>query len=188
MTPTVVMPIRDFEGFTRLAGLLTSPERADLAIELADSVRAAAIAAGLPVHIVSSDVAVRRWADDHDVPVVEDPGGGLDEACEAAIADMTMWLVVHADLPGLDAPTLVGLAEAAASGVVIAPSADGGTNIIGAPHPIRFRFGPGSFHRHLADHPSASIVVDPRTSIEIDTPAHVDGMPATWMPSSLGAR
>ena len=185
MTPTVVMPIRDFAGFTRLAPALSETARMAVANDLADRMRSAAVAAGLDVRVVTADPAVTQWAESHDVAAITDPGRGLDAACDAGIAGVHSWLVVHADLPGVDAAQLAHIASLVTDGVVIAPSADGGTNIIGAPCPISFRFGPGSFHRHLADHPGASIVVDPGLAIELDTPTHLDNLPSRWLGPSL---
>ena len=116
---------------------------------------------------------------------MKEPGGGLDSACAAAIEGAPAWIVAHADLPGIDGPLVTSLAELARNGVVIAPSADGGTNVIGSNEPVRFSFGPGSFHRHFAAHPHARIVVAPRSAVEIDTPAHLRSLPTRWLPSTL---
>ena len=58
---------------------------------------------------------------------------------------------MHGDLPLLDGATMTDArATLAAGGSVIAPSRDGGTNLLGSQGRIRLSYGPGSFHRHLA--------------------------------------
>jgi 2-phospho-L-lactate guanylyltransferase len=166
--PTLVVPIRDFRGFTRLSMVLSPDQRTTLAVGLADRVRDAAKQAGLPMIIVSGDADVHHWADRHGVAWLDDPGSGLDVACEAATAGLDRWLVVHADLPLITIEALHAVVSAMARGTVLVPSQDGGTSVIGHTGRFPFSYGPGSFHRHLGAAPCATVLTTPELSIDLD--------------------
>jgi 2-phospho-L-lactate guanylyltransferase (CobY/MobA/RfbA family) len=109
-----------------------------------------------------------------------DMGKGLDGAADIGTgwADETgsHWLVVHSDLPLLTVSDLRALEESLLrNGLVLAPSADGGTSAMGGRgvH-YRFRYGPGSFRRHLALYPEAAIVVRLGLLHDVDTYADLD--------------
>jgi 2-phospho-L-lactate guanylyltransferase (CobY/MobA/RfbA family) len=125
---------------------------------------------------------------DNGVAVVPDSGDGLSRAVEAAIAEHSLsdWAVVHADLPFVTSAALETFLTAAdASGAALAPSVDGGTNVIAATGPFRFSYGAGSFHRHLARMQNAAVVSCPELAIEIDTEAHLNAVRSRPLPSSL---
>jgi 2-phospho-L-lactate/phosphoenolpyruvate guanylyltransferase len=173
MQPTAVLPLKAFDvAKERLAPLLTPPQRSALARAAADRVASACVAGGFAIIVVTGDETVARWAAGHSAHVVPDPGGGLDAVCDAGVAATHgPWMVVHGDLPLLDRETterarrsLIG------GGSVIAPSRDGGTNLLGSNTRVHFAYGPGSFHRHLAAVPDATILTGFSTLIELDTP------------------
>lgn len=117
---------------------------------------AVAARSGGEVAVVTGDPGVARWTKGRDLQVLpEPPGGGLDGAALAAVEAAGRlgipWAVVHADLPLLDAADLRAVEEAlAGADLVLAPSRDGGTTVVaGRLGRFPFRYGPGSFHRHL---------------------------------------
>jgi 2-phospho-L-lactate guanylyltransferase len=155
-------------------------------------------AAGHAVLVVAGDDDVARWARERDLEVIpEPPGGGLDGSAAAgvavALARNIPWTVVHADLPLFDTGDASAVAGAIGPDrVVLAPSRDGGTNLIAATSDFEFSYGPGSFVRHLwaARHRERVVVVRSGTAVEIDTAddlvaasAHVRGR---WLATNLG--
>jgi 2-phospho-L-lactate guanylyltransferase (CobY/MobA/RfbA family) len=109
--------------------------------------------------------------------VLDDPGG-LNAAADAAAAHAARlgvpWLIAHGDLPLLGAGELRAALGALASGeAVLAPSRHGGTNLLGAGEPIVFRYGVGSFSRHLAAtrHLRQRVLVSTATLLDLDTPS-----------------
>jgi 2-phospho-L-lactate guanylyltransferase (CobY/MobA/RfbA family) len=87
------------------------------------------------------------------------------------------WIMLHADLPLVTASSLLRVAEAASSAPVLVPSHDGGTNAIGAQGPFPFAYGTGSFHRHFAAVPNATIISTAELAIDIDSPAQLAAFP-----------
>lgn len=176
MTVLVAIPVKGFDiAKRRLASVLDRDRRALLAAEAASRVVAAARGAGFDVTVVTGSDDVRAWASAAGIPWIDEPEGrGLDGAAEFIAARGSPWCVIHADLPLLtsadlrDVPSLIGEGRA-----VLAPSRDGGTNLLAAPTPIAFSYGPGSFARHLAAAASASpaVLVSPGLAVEIDTAA-----------------
>ncbi len=188
-----VIPIRGFSSAkTRLEPLVPPATRAELARLTATRVATACDDAGFTVVTVSNDPEVAEWGAGRYL-VVDDPNRGLDAATRAGtnLADGP-WIVVHADLPLLDAATMLHVSPLLEQGLsVAAPSRDGGTNLLGSIAPIAFGYGPGSFHRHLARLPHPAVVlVDFTTLIELDTPedlaaaARTDG--GGWLARFLG--
>ena len=172
------VPIRDFEGMSRLAATLDTVARTRLIRDLASRVVRAGIGAGLDVGIVTSDRDVRAWADRLCVDSLVDPGQGLNAAASSATAGTRgPWIIAHADLPLVTAVALrriAGLAEAGHT--VLVPSLDGGTTIIASWGAFRFSYGPGSFHRHLAAAPTAVVVSSAVLSVDIDTPLQLEAL------------
>lgn len=175
MNPTAVIPLKGFAvAKGRLAPVLDQEQRSSLARETAGHVARACADGGFDIMIVTGDAAVKAWALDHSAIVVPDPSQGLDAACRVAIEQCAgPWIIVHGDLPLLEGATMTDTrAILDAGGSIIAPSRDGGTNLLGATDPIRLSYGPGSFHRHLAALSGrARVYVDIKTLIELDTPA-----------------
>ena len=112
---------------------------------------------------------------------------GLDQARREALADgVDTLLVIHGDLPNLQASEVAALLDAcpAPRGVAIAPDRAGtGTNglCLRPPGIIEFAFGDGSFARHRAEAAAASvqveIVLSPGLAFDLDTPADL----ARWL-------
>lgn len=174
----MVVPIRSFSGMTRLAERLDRRERERLAMSLAQRVLDAGEVAGLERCVVTSDAVVEEWARQRSAAVVIDPGGGLDAAATAGIEAVRHgpWMVVHADLPLIDSKALAAVHAARESEPVLVPSTDGGTTVIAGSGSFAFGYGPGSFHRHLARHPAATVWTDPALMIDIDTVDDLDAI------------
>lgn len=170
-----VIPLKGFDvAKERLSPALDRERRSSLAKAAADNVLRACSGAGFDVTVVTGDQMVAEWATERAAAVISDPGKGLNAACDVGIAaSQGPWVVVHGDLPLLDAVTMRRVGTTLAAGTpVIAPSRDGGTNLLGGTGRIGFSYGPGSFHRHLA-----AVLAPPQvltgieTLIELDTPA-----------------
>jgi 2-phospho-L-lactate guanylyltransferase len=88
-------------------------------------------------------------------------------------------IVIHADLPLLTRQDMRCMISALRDGgLVLAPDRDdSGTNALGlrGPRPFRFRFGPGSFARHLAEarrrRLRVRVVRRAGLAFDVDTPA-----------------
>lgn len=149
--PVVLVPVKAFRhAKARLAPSLSSHQRRQLAVLMADRVLAAA--APLPVAVVCDDEEVATWADDRGALVLPEPGRGLNGAVTAGVARLaeagaTEVVVVHADLP-----LARGLARLAGHGgaTLVPDRRQDGTNALAVParSGFRFSYGPGSFARH----------------------------------------
>lgn len=170
-----LIPIRSFAGMTRLENSLGSDERRLLAENLAGRVALAATAADTRVVVITNDAAVRRWARTLEVEWIAEPvPGSLNDAAAAGVAAAggDPWLVVHADLPAIGPDDIRVASSMAAAGMVLAPSHDGGTSLVGGRlNPFPFQYGPGSFRRHLsAVLGRATILVRPGLALDLDRP------------------
>lgn len=177
--PVALVPIRSFAGMTRLTSVLDTRQRSDLARRLASRVLDAVSAAGLATIVITSSDDVARWAQGNTAAVHEDPQLGLSEAvssCVSAIGS-TPWLVVHADLPLVTPRAIAVVAEASRSASVLAPSYDGGTTVIAGRGTFAFSYGIGSFQRHYASAPHATIIVSPELSVDLDTAHGLELLP-----------
>ncbi|HUY22972.1 MAG TPA: 2-phospho-L-lactate guanylyltransferase [Acidimicrobiales bacterium] len=186
----VLVPVKAFDAAkARLAPTLDATERAALARVMAERVLAAALP--LPVAVVCDDPEVAAWAADHGALVLPEPGRGLNGAVEAGVqrlaaAGAAEVLVAHADLP-----LAHGLARLAGlGGVTLVPDRrDDGTNVVCVPtgSGFRFRYGPGSFARHVAEAQRvglpARVVRDPELTWDVDEPADI---PAGLAPPTPG--
>jgi 2-phospho-L-lactate/phosphoenolpyruvate guanylyltransferase len=174
------IPLRGFDTAKgRLAGSLSPEARRRLAELTARRVVEASLDAGLDALIVTSAAEVRAWAAAGGYRCVDDPpGGNLDGAAATIAASGSPWCVIHADLPLITAADLAPAAARLTEGrAVLAPSRDGGTNLIGASEPMRFSYGPGSFARHLAATAAMRplVIISPGLAVEIDTYADLVG-------------
>jgi 2-phospho-L-lactate guanylyltransferase len=114
---------------------------------------------------------------------------GLEQARFDAVADdIGTMIILHGDLPNLQAADVHALTGALPSdgsaGVAIAPDRAGtGTNalVLRPPGLIHFRFGPGSFARHLAEVDAAGVplvaVNRAGLAFDLDTPEDL----ARWL-------
>lgn len=170
----VVVPVRSFQGMARLAGEVPKEGRARLSTIMAERLVRSAADAALPVTVVTGDDEVIAWARDRELEVVLDPAAGLNAAAAAAIRTMEAWAIVHADLPLVTPEDLQAIRDAgnSGSGIVLSPSHNGGTSVVaGATPTFPFRYGPGSFRRHLAAvRESVRVVVRRGLAVDVDQP------------------
>lgn len=181
----------------RLAPVLDAPTRSRIGMAIAARTAALVADAAGDVVIVTGDPGVARWAQalGHDVVDERSAGGnGLDRAARAVAAHATGrghgWAIVHADLPLVSSADLAAVFEAGGDDGAIAPSYDGGTNVLAhRGDDLRFAYGPGSFHRHLAAAPLAAVVVRPGLAFDLDTPEdleHITRLPeGAWLADLL---
>jgi 2-phospho-L-lactate guanylyltransferase len=189
MNATAVIPLKGFDiAKGRLAPSLKPHQRSSLARAIADHVVHACTEGGFDLTIVTRDASVAEWAADHEASVITDPMQGLDAACAIGLPPSgTPWIIVHGDLPLLDVATMDRARQTITGGrAVIAPSRDGGTNLLGSTNRVSFSYGPGSFHRHLAAIPRPfEVFTGVETILELDTPADltaVIGIPSgRWL-------
>ena len=177
MSETVALiPIRSFTGLTRLADSLDTRQRSRLSRTLAAGVLAAVSGAGLRAIVITSDSDVSGWALQHSATICEDPGTGLSEAAGAGVemVGTAPWLVIHADLPLVTPRSIENVADMCVTTTVIVPSYDGGTTVIGGRGRFTFSYGSGSFRRHYASAPNATIIISPELSIDVDTHLGLD--------------
>jgi 2-phospho-L-lactate guanylyltransferase len=181
----VVVPVRSFAAAkARLSSRLDPLGRATLAQRLADTVVRAA--RPLPVVIISSAPEVRDWATSRSLPCIDDPGS-LDGAAAAGRAwfddrGFARVVIAHADLPF--ARTFAGVAtgSGAPTAVIVPCHRNDGTPVLAVPvgAPFRFRYGPGSFARHLAEAHRCRLEVrvdrDADLRFDVDVPDDLDEM------------
>ncbi len=176
-----LIPIRSFDGMTRLSGHLESEERKKLSRELADRTVRAALDANTRVSVITADVTVQQWAIASGVGVIsERDSQGLDAAATAGVEEAgdDPWLVIHADLPAIESDDVQASLQAIGGGHVLAPSHDGGTSLIGGTGPdFPFQYGPGSFRRHLAAiDGEATVLVRLGLALDLDHPRDLEAL------------
>ena len=178
MRPLAVVPVRSLQGMSRLSDRLDAASRSDLTKTLTRRTLEACREAGCDAAVVTADTDVGRWATDQRVAILVDPGHGLNTAAETAVgaAQGRLWLVVHGDLPLLAGSDISAVVAACGPLPVLAPSHDGGTSVIAATtDSFPFRYGPGSFRRHLAAVAGwASVVSRPGLAFDLDRSRDLD--------------
>jgi 2-phospho-L-lactate guanylyltransferase len=179
VSPTVILPVRDFTGMSRLSSVLTPSQRSTLSHHLSDRAADSVRDAGLDLVVVSSSSEVATWARSRGAIHWPDPGRGLSAAAASAVDRMgnSPWILLHADLPLVTAQALNTISKAARHSAVLVPSHDGGTNVIASCGVFSFAYGPGSFHRHFASNPHAAVLPSAELSIDIDGPAQFNAFP-----------
>jgi 2-phospho-L-lactate guanylyltransferase len=176
-----LIPIRSFDGMTRLSDWLDPQDRGQLARDLARRTTRAALKADTRVSVITADAEVQRWAISSGIDVTnEQASQGLNAAATAGTREAgdDPWLVIHADLPAVDADDVRAAVQAVRHGYVLAPSHDGGTSLIGGSGPdFPFQYGPGSFHRHLAGiKGAATILTRPGLALDLDKPRDLEAL------------
>lgn len=179
MRAHVLVPVKQLDAAkTRLAGVLTQPERAALVREMLGAVLRAVREAGVgPVTVVSAEPlelnGVRRF---------DDRGLLWNDALTAAMRDVVAAsgcvAVVSADLPLLVPDEVAALVAATPErGIAIARARDGGTNAVAMRPPavLGTCFGePGSAALHerlaLAGGLEAVLLDLPGLAFDVDTP------------------
>ena len=160
MTCWIIIPVKEPSASkTRLAGALSAEARIALMRAMAHHVAATAQRAA-HVHRVCL-VGPSRFGLPEDLPLLADPGQGLNPAVQSALAEAAAGgasrvVVVAADLPGLTVQELELRALAPAGAAAIAPDRHGvGTNALSLPLPdakgLSFAFGTDSFVLHRAE-------------------------------------
>jgi 2-phospho-L-lactate guanylyltransferase len=187
--PLIGIPVKPLAvAKARLAGDMEASTRRLLVRRCTERAITAALATGSRVAVVSDDPEITRLARDGGAMAIAEPrpGRGLDGAAAAVLAAAgdDQWFVCHADLPLLAVSDLSGCLEAVLRGrTVLAPSWDGGTNLVGGTGPFRFSYGPGSFHRHLAAATDPEVVVRTGLAWDLDLAGDLPAMarlPAGW--------
>lgn len=160
-----------------------------------------AAATGSLVAVVTADPGVARWTKAQGYQVIpEGPehGPGLDGAAGAAVAAALRlgvpWTVLHADLPLVSRADLeAAIARLENHEMVMAPSRNGGTNLVAGSSPFPFAYGPGSFRRHLGraagNGARVAVVVRTGLAIDLDDPEDLAGLRSlaagTWVEDHL---
>ena len=178
---TALIPIRAFDGMTRLSGRLEPEDRTMLARDLAGRTTRAALDANAAVSVITADPEVGQWATTCGFAVIDETvPRGLNDAAATGVETVgdNPWLVIHSDLPAISADDIRAATAAVKAGYVHAPSHDGGTSIVGGTgSEFPFRYGPGSFRRHLsAVHGEATILVRPGLALDLDHPRDLEAL------------
>lgn len=192
--PRIIVPHRGLEqAKTRLATSLSPEERIFLASQLLQRVLRVAREVADDVVVISPARSLREIVEASGARLAVQRGMGLNSGLEQARAEalgdgVGTLAVLHGDLPNLgaeDVEALIGSLPADGSpGVAIAPDRAGtGTNalVLRPPDVIDFRFGIGSFARHLAEVEAAGVplvaVNRAGLAFDLDTPADL----ARWL-------
>ena len=160
MTCWAVIPVKaSLEGKSRLAGVLDANARRALVRAMLTHVVDAASQAPNISHVCLLGPSRHGLSDD--LPLLDEPGGGLNAAVQSALAHVAKQgadrvVFIAADLPTVTATDLGLLAAAPAGEIAIAPDRhEIGTNAISLPLPaaagFSFAFGPDSLALHRAE-------------------------------------
>jgi len=177
------VPVKPFGvAKRRLSGRLSPIQRTRLGRAVAARTAAAAAAAGATVAIVTSDAGVAAWARDLGFATIDESQSsqpGLDGAAEAVVMEaqrrQVPWAIIHADLPLATPGALGRVFRLAETATVLVPSYNGGSNVIaGRKLDFRFRYGPLSFHHHLAANPRTMVRILPQLALDLDTEDDLD--------------
>jgi 2-phospho-L-lactate guanylyltransferase len=194
VSPRIIVPHRGLEqAKTRLATSLSPEERVFLASQLLQRVLKVAREVTDDVVVISPSRALREIVEPSGARLAVQRGMGLNEGLEqarfdAVADDIGTMIILHGDLPNLQAADVHALTGALPSdgsaGVAVAPDRAGtGTNalVLRPPGLIHFRFGPGSFARHLAEVDAAGVplvaVNRAGLAFDLDTPEDL----ARWL-------
>lgn len=158
----IIVPHRGLEAAkTRLASVLSPHEREALARRLLERVLRVARQASDDVVVISPSAPLAEVVEPTGARLVVQRGmglnAGLDQArSDALFDDIGTLVVLHGDLPNLEAADIAALIRAlpadGSPGVAIGPDKAGsGTNalVLRPPGVINFRFGKGSFGAHV---------------------------------------
>lgn len=153
----VIIPVKPPAGAkTRLAGALSASQREELVramlAHVVGEVRGSAKVDRVLI------LGPSRLGLPDDVPLLADPGTGLNPALQSALPQVKAdrMIVLHADLPGITSAEIDLLADAPEGVIAIGPDRHGkGTNALSLPLPrakhFTFAFGPDSYAKHLAE-------------------------------------
>ena len=182
MTTRILIPIKAPGSCkTRLIGALGDAERFALVESMLTHVIETAQAVRGIDEIFLLAPADRKHASG--LPLIADPGGGLNAALTHALHTtpdaVTRLIVLHADLPHLTPDDVEALAAIGGGALAIAPDRAGaGTNALSLPLPaaraFRFQFGAESFALHAAECARLTVMLSvlrrPGLGFDVDTP------------------
>ncbi|MGI8829129.1 MAG: 2-phospho-L-lactate guanylyltransferase [Candidatus Limnocylindria bacterium] len=164
MSTRIIVPHRGLEAAkTRLAPSLSPDERMFLASQLLQRVLKVTREVTDDVVVISPSRALRESVEPSGARLIVQRGMGLNEGLEQArfdalVDNVETLVVLHGDLPNVQATDVEALLAALPSGtepaMAIAPDRAGtGTNglVLRPPGLIPFRFGSGSFAAHIAE-------------------------------------
>ncbi|MGI8998460.1 MAG: 2-phospho-L-lactate guanylyltransferase [Candidatus Limnocylindria bacterium] len=186
-TTRIIIPHRGLEAAkTRLAPSLSPEERVMLVSQLLQRVLEVTRQVSDDVVVISPSRPLAEIVEPSGARLVVQRGMGLNEGLEQArfdalVEDVGTLIILHGDLPNLQAIDVEALETALPDGdapaVAIAPDRAGtGTNglVLRPPGVIRFRFGVGSFSAHLEEVQRAGVplvaVSRSGLSFDLDTP------------------
>lgn len=169
MSCWLIIPVKPpQQAKSRLSEVLGEDQRAALAQAMLRHVLGAAQEARGVDHIAL--LGPSRLGAPESVPLLADPGGGLNPAIHSALEHVSAkgagrMIVLFADLPGLTTEDVERLAAVPADRIAIAPDRHGtGTNALSLPIPaakgFTFAFGPDSFARHRAEAGRVGLRID----------------------------
>ena len=179
-----VVPMKPLsQSKTRLAGVLSQPERAELSLAMFSKVVAAAQDALGAVWVVGGDDAVRQTAERIGAVWHEDPANDLNEsltfALDNACKNEMSAIYLPADLPFIAAADIDKIVRASGKGetLTLSPARqDGGTNAMLIPKCLPFPplLGSDSFKRHERQAESLGIpyavCLSEAIGLDLDTP------------------
>ena len=179
-----VVPMKPLsQSKTRLSGVLSQQERADLSLAMFSMVVAAAYKALGSVWVVGGDEVVRRTAEDLGARWLEDPGNDLNDslsfALERACTDGKSAIYLPADLPFVTSADISKIAQVSGGGetLTLSPAQqDGGTNAMLIPKCLSFPplLGKDSYERHKRQASSLGIpytvCLSEGLRLDLDTP------------------
>ena len=191
MSCWVIIPVKPpGEGKLRLAEVLDMDARNRLVCAMLGCVVAAVSAARFVDRICI--LGASRHGQSAAIPLMSDPGGGLNAALtqalgEAAAAGVRRVVIIAADLPRLTPRDVETLARAPA--VAIAPDRHGtGTNAIALPLPqargFTFAYGADSFAKHGAEACrlglDIEVIASPGLARDVDVPNDLPDASGVW--------
>lgn len=193
MSCWVIIPVKPpGEGKLRLSGVLDVDARNRLVRAMLDRVVDAVSAARHVDHI--RILGASRHDQSAAIPLLEEPGGGLNAAltqalAEAEAAGASRVVFIAADLPHIAPRDVEALAGATRETVAIAPDRHGtGTNAIALPLPqaggFTFAYGPDSFAAHDAEACRLGLDIDvitsPGLARDVDVPEDLADAAGIW--------
>ncbi len=189
-TPVVVLPLKSAASAKhRLEGLLSSDERRCLYLAMLEDVLEAVKSCPQAGRIlaVTDDAEMAERMKRAGADLLPEPGGGLNGAATAAAEHLAAacarhMLVLHADLPALDAEALGSFITAHLSLGVPALSVaedtrgDGSNALLcSPPGVVPFSYGEGSCQRHIIAAETRGVECArcrlPGLSLDVDTPS-----------------
>ena len=161
------------EAKSRLAGLLSAPERTALSLRMANHVLSLLAASVRFAEIILLSPDRPNWWNG---AWAADLGAGLNAelmAWRASQGDAPV-LIIHTDLPLLEGVEVAALLDAAeASGIALATDRAGeGSNALAIAdgRDLEFRFGSGSRALHVAQAPAMPVINSLGLAADLDTP------------------